>query len=105
MFPDPYATSPGKPGFREWCESEGRLHFPAYFPRKGEAAVALPVALVRTRVSAGSVLRMLLTMLAPVRGRWLRFRLVEILKTEGFTGISRRLRGQPPQDRPARERT
>ena len=105
MFPDPYATSPGKPGFHEWCESEGRLHFPAYFPRKGEAAPTLPVAPVRTRVSVGSALRMVLTMLAPVRGKWLRFRLVEILKTEGFTGISRRLRGQPPQDAPARERT
>lgn len=102
-FPDPYASDPDRRGFREWCETEGRLHFPSYFPSQGEPAPA-PALPVPGRMSLGRAARMLATMLSPARGRWLRTRLVEVLRDEGPAGIVRRLRGRPPPEAPARER-
>ena len=87
-FPDPFDASPGKLTLFEWCETTGRARHPEVF--KGEPVAApLPRFGISFRVGLG----LLGTMFMPRRGRNLRGRLAEVLRSEGIGGVARRLRG------------
>lgn len=91
-FPDPYDAGPGKLTYLEWCNTEGRIRFPQFFGAHSEEAPPLP-ARPRARFTLGMALKLLALAFLPRAGRPLRQRLVRLLKTEGFGGITRRLRG------------
>ena len=90
-FPDPYESSSERLTFLGWCESEGRLRFPALFA--SDSPRPEDVRAERPGISLGVGLRMLALMFAPRAGRSLRQRLVRLLRREGLGGVARRLRG------------
>jgi hypothetical protein len=90
-FPDPYDASPGKLTFREWCDTEGRIRFPEFFGTHAEDSPPLPSA-PRAPMTLWMAFKLLLLAFTPRAGRPLRQRLVRLLRTEGFGGITRRLR-------------
>ncbi len=86
-YPDPYdATSDGAT-FLDWCETEGRLRFPELFDGR---SIAKPPSL-QPRVSAGTMMRLSLLMLAPHGGKSLRGRVYRMVQREGWRGVARRL--------------
>jgi hypothetical protein len=89
-FPDPYDAGRGRPTFLSWCESEGRLRYPRFFPSSGSPLAASPPP-VRTTVTIGTAIQLSLLMASPQRGRALRARLRGMLKREGMRGLTRRL--------------
>jgi hypothetical protein len=90
-FPDPYDNSTDALTFHGWCETEGRLRFPALFAK--DSPRPEDVRAERPGISFGVGLRMLALMFAPRAGRSLRQRLVRLLRREGLGGVARRLRG------------
>ena len=91
-FPDPYEVAPGKLGFLEWCNTEGRIRFPQYFSPNAESMPELPPR-ARPGIPFAMALKLLLLAFAPRAGRSLRARLVRLLRNEGLGGVRRRLRG------------
>lgn len=91
-FPDPYDNASDKLTFLGWCETEGRLRFPALFAK--DAPTPQDARAERPGISLGVGLRMLALMFAPRAGRSLRQRLMRLIRREGLGGVARRLRGQ-----------
>ncbi len=89
-FPDPYDATPDKPTFLRWCNTEGRLRYPALLSAQGPHGIAR-MGPLRSSVSSGAVLRLLLLMLSPRAGKSLRARVAGVLRNEGFGGVARRL--------------
>ena len=87
VFPDPYDARADRPTFLDWCETEGRLRFPEVFAGNPPAK---PPSL-QPRVSAATMMRLSLLMLAPRGGRSLRDRVYRMYRREGWRGFARRL--------------
>jgi hypothetical protein len=90
-FPDPYDNASEGLSFHGWCETEGRLRFPALFAK--DSPKPEDVRAERPGISLGVGLRMLGLMFAPRAGRSLRQRFMRLLRREGLGGVARRLRG------------
>ena len=90
-FPDPYDNSPEGLTFFAWCETEGRLRFPALFAK--DSPKPEDVRAEQPGISLGVGLRMFALLFAPRAGRSLRQRLMRLLRREGLGGVARRLRG------------
>lgn len=90
-YPDPFDAAPGKSTLLSWFGSEGRMRYPHLFA-KGAAAPGVSSPL-RAGLAPRTVLRLLALFLSPTAGQALRARVGRILRTEGFGGLTRRLRG------------
>jgi len=86
-FPDPYDARADRPTFLDWCETEGRLRFPDLFAGNPPAK---PPSL-QPRVSAATMMRLSLLLLAPRGGKSLRGRVYRMYRREGWRGFARRL--------------
>ncbi len=91
-FPDPYDASGDRLTYLGWCNSEGKLRYPDVFSERG-ARRPDNASRMRSRVSFGATMRLLLLLFAPKSGKALRARFRSVLKTEGLAGFARRLSG------------
>jgi hypothetical protein len=91
-FPDPFDATPGKPTLLRWCDTEGKLRYPAFFA-EGAKPRRISAASLGGAISRGTAWRLALLMLKPKDGRALRAKVAGVLRAEGLTGVSRRLGG------------
>ncbi len=94
-FPDPFLTDDESLTFIEWCDTEGRARYPEFFAKINQDQVTEPLS-SGSSVPRHVALRLFFLLFAPRGGKLLRARLARLLRREGFSGITRRLRQPPP---------
>jgi hypothetical protein len=92
-FPDPFDVESREFTFLKWCNTQGKLRYPHYFPERGGRRNVTP-APVRSHVHLAMAIRLFFLMMSPRNGKALRSRLLGLLKNEGLGGVARRLRGR-----------
>jgi len=93
-FPDPFLTGDESLTFVEWCDTEGRLRYPEFFANIHQDQVTEPLSSGST-VPFRVAFRLFFLLFAPRGGKLLRARLARLVRREGLSGITRRLRQAP----------